>query len=150
MALADEKSSRILKDVESTFFQLLHRLDEVLNSIEHEYKEVADRDGSVATGRQAFRDLYKRELKERYRELTTGDRDEKSEAELAIALDQKMYRNKTHIFGIYLRSLYHVFKFIDTSSLTFAQKARYAILRVRNFLRTKRRFSSITVCGVKD
>jgi hypothetical protein len=124
MQLRSERESQVLKDFESTFFQVLHRFDEVLGALEHEYSAQGSPAG-VETSRQALRLIYKTALKNKYSDAQDAKR---SGLETAIVLDQNMYKNHTHIFGIYFRSLYHVFKFIDTSDLRFEQKVRYANL----------------------
>jgi Putative phage abortive infection protein len=112
--LEEERARGAMRDFESTFFQLLHRFSEV----------VSDMRFSTWTGREAVMMLfnYFKTVKAKDNPQQVGMPRETYCEELY----GKLYEEQQHVLGIYFRTLYHIFKFIDTSALTHDEKAQYA------------------------
>ena len=112
------------------FFELLLRFSEVVSDMRFEY-DILDPDPvtriptkpAVAEGRNAMRLMFIA-FKKYY---------DQNPQQIGVPLETyygELYRDfydaQQHELGIYFRTLYHIFKFIDTSTLTPRDKAEYA------------------------
>jgi hypothetical protein len=114
------------QNFEGTFFELLKQFSEVAENV-----TAFDIGNNVVRGRAAFARIFKW-LKQRYaRKMVL--RNQPSEAQLTEAGYFDTYKEFEPELGPYFRTLYHVFKFIDTApSLSAIEKIAYAnIARAR-------------------
>jgi hypothetical protein len=128
--IEEERETRTLQDFENTFFQLLHRFNDVLSDMRFARDVNVRSDVGllevrvVATqGRGAMRSMF----------LTFKEGCESHPPHVGVDLvkyygerNSDFYQEWEHELGINFRTLYHIFRFIDSSSLSFEKRVQYA------------------------
>jgi hypothetical protein len=126
---AEEHRARVRQAFESTFFRLLNRFSEVVNNVSYSEidlwltqpgKPIQRRE---LRGRAALEKMYEI-LRKNYKRVKRTQKI--SVRELYVYLYTGTFKDSEPELGIYFRTLYHVFKFVDTSSLTFDERIGYA------------------------
>ncbi len=110
-ALRKQNEALLQQNFENTFFQLLRRFNDLVSATHFGTK----------SGQEAFRVLYKEELLTTFRQFK-GD----SGSQAPIDAYAAFYDEKRHLIGQYFRTLYHIFRFIDSSHLSEYDKTVYA------------------------
>lgn len=128
--IEEERAGRLHQDFEGTFFQLLHRFNEVVGEMRYEYEVIEPLPelrnsvrSVVAEGREAARRLFA--------EFESSLKGSPRPAGIPIStyyeeLYRGFYSRWQHELGIYFRTLYHIFKFVDTSALDSKGRSQYA------------------------
>jgi len=128
----EDRMRQARQDFEATFFILLRIFSEVASDITVTRMELvansAGIGGKSATevtrkGREAIRSLYEK-FKETYGNLST----EGAPADFYEVRYGEFYRDKNHQaqLGIYFRTLYRIFDFVNMSGLESGERAKYA------------------------
>ena len=126
----EESARRVRLDFETTFFQLLHRFSEVVADLRFEF-DLLDPDPQthqpyrrvVKEGREAIRMMVI------YFEKNSKTHPQPTGIPIATYYEElyrDFYNEWQHELGIYFRTLYHIFKLVHTSTLSSAERARYA------------------------
>jgi uncharacterized membrane protein len=126
----DERLDRNTQNALATMTEILHRVNDEVANLHYEYEHVV-RDGVASargtlvevTGREVFRRMFAAALKKPYEHGSARDAPDR---ERYVALSKKLYAEWGHELGVYFRLLQHLFTFIDSSGLTFADKTRTA------------------------
>jgi hypothetical protein len=106
---------------DSTFFQLLHRFNDVLDSVSVKQLRMDDGEYEIVEGRTAISLIYK-QMSNRY--PVNRDADVRG---AIVDMHRDAYATYENMLGPYFRTLYHVFKFIDgQDSLDDQEKLDYA------------------------
>lgn len=136
LQIEEERLRRLQENFESTLFELLHRFSEVVDDIRFEYEErVPFGPGAMhldplqkkkvaVQGRDAFRCMFRFGYKKEFAKI--GASLEEVSRDTYVKLYKKFYVLWQHELGIYFRTLYHIFKFIDSSGLSLDHRTRYA------------------------
>jgi hypothetical protein len=129
---AEDRERQFRQDFETTFFTLLRIFSEVVADITFAKLELiansAGMGGKSAAevtrkGREAMRSLW-----EKFKETYGNIHPEGPPADLYEMKYGEFYRHKDHQaqLGIYFRTLYRIFDFVNRSGLSSEERARYA------------------------
>jgi uncharacterized membrane protein len=114
------------QNFENTFFQMLRRFGDLISQAKIQpfgFMFNAVNKPNAIEGRSAFRGFYN-QLEQIYkREI---DSDEPHSTQRTVHAYEEFYGEWHHELGHYFRTLYHIFTFIDRSSLPDAEKVIYA------------------------
>jgi hypothetical protein len=125
--LAESRSQINRQQIESQFYNLLSLQQSIVQGFD--LHNSADSSKLVAQGRDCFR-IWRSHLVERY-EIFPTLKPNRSEPDRVVWASSKMVEKYQGDAGLYFRSLYSVFRFIDSS--THEDKQRLAVT-VRSFL----------------
>lgn len=122
----DGKKNIKIQQFESIFFQMLNLLQSIINDIDikpvkHDGEYTQERNG-----RDAFRFFYVK-LKNEVSKKTYGKIESDREKDLSEAF-RSFYIKRQQDLGHYFRLIYNIYKFIDNSIITSAEKKQYANL----------------------
>ena len=110
-----QASTLHLQQFETTFFQLLRTLGDIVGAIDL----ISPKNGQVTKGRDCIKVFYERlEVL-----VTSGRMPGESDLAKANAAYTIFYREFEHELGHYFRHLYHIIKFVDSSDV--ADKRQY-------------------------
>lgn len=112
VVLQQQHDVLIQQNFENTFFQLLRRYSDLITEFRYQ----------ILSGRQALTSIYRDELLgNSYNRITPNIQGDQK----AIAAYEHFYENYRHELGHYFRTLYHIFRFVDRSSLSDNRKLVY-------------------------
>ena len=105
---------------ENTFFELLTLFNSIVNSLDLRRTNKA----IIATGRDCFETFYKYLRTETRSIIGQNNNIKSASTENTIRAYDKIYNDNKSDLSHYFRTIYHIFKFIDTSNVK--EKKRYA------------------------
>lgn len=129
---AEDRERQSRQDFEATFFTLLRIFSEVVADITFTKLELIANAAGIGgksaaevtrKGREAIRSLY-----EKFKETYGNIRPEGPPADFYELKYGEFYRDKDHQaqLGIYFRTLYRIFDFVNRSGLSSEERAKYA------------------------